>query len=195
MVTEKTDSELLLELVSSPQKVKDVLSHYAHNPFLLTRVTFTDLMGFGLTKKEATRMLAAFELFKRAYTTPKVHKISQSADAFEYFKDLGFSSIEIFAVLFLDRANREINFKKLFQGGICETAVDIRVILKMAIGVGASGIICGHNHPSGNKLASQADILLCKQIKEASKLLHIPLLDNLIITHNSYLSFQDEGML
>jgi DNA repair protein RadC len=108
---------------------------------------------------------------------------------------LGFSSIEIFAVLFLDRANREITFKKLFQGGICETTFDIRVILKMAIGAGASGIICGHNHPSGNKLASQVDILLCKQIKEASKLLHIQLLDNLIITHNSYLSFQDKGML
>jgi hypothetical protein len=71
MVTEKTDSELLLELVSSLRKVKDVLSHYAHNTFLLKRFTFSDLMGFGLTQNEATRMLAAFEFFKRAYAPQK----------------------------------------------------------------------------------------------------------------------------
>ena len=100
-----------------------------------------------------------------------------------------------FAVLFLDRANRVITFKHMFQGGISETSVDIRIILKMAIGVGATGIICGHNHPSGNRLASNADIHLCKDSREACGLLQIMLLDNLIITHNSYLSFHDEGMM
>ena len=195
MVTEKSDTELLNALVSSPRKVEDVLAHYAHNPFLLTRATFPDLVRLGLTHKEANRLIAALELFKRAYANPKVNVIKTSNDAFLHFKDLGFSSTEIFAVLFLDRANRVITFKHMFQGGISETSVDIRIILKMAIGVGATGIICGHNHPSGNRLASNADILLCKDIREACRLLQILLLDNLIITHNSYLSFQDEEMM
>jgi DNA repair protein RadC len=195
MVTEKSDTELLHTLVSSPRKVEDVLAHYEHNPFLLTRATFSDLVGLGLTPKEANRILAALELFKRAYTNPKVNVIKSSQDAFLHFKDLGFSATEIFAVLFLDRANKVITYKRLFQGGITETSVDIRIILKMAIGVGATGIICGHNHPSGNRLASNADILLCKDIGEACRLLQIQLVDNLIITHNAYLSFQDEGML
>jgi len=195
MVTEKSDTELLNALVSSPRKVEDVLAHYEHNPFLLIRATFPDLVELGLTPKEANRILAALELFKRAYTNPKVNVIKSSQDAFLHFKDLGFSSTEIFAVLFLDRANKVITYKRLFQGGITETSVDIRIILKMAIGVGATGIICGHNHPSGNRLASNADILLCKDIGEACRLLQIQLVDNLIITHNAYLSFQDEGML
>jgi len=195
MVTEKSDTELLHTLVSSPRKVEDVLAHYAHNPFLLIRATFPDLVELGLTPKEANRILAALELFKRAYTNPKVNVIKSSQDAFLHFKDLGFSSTEIFAVLFLDRANKVITYKRLFQVGITETSVDIRIILKMAIGVGATGIICGHNHPSGNRLASNADILLCKDIGEACRLLKIQLVDNLIITHNAYLSFQDEGML
>jgi len=195
MVTEKSDTELLHTLVSSPRKVEDVLAHYAYNPFLLTRATFPDLVELGLTPKEAYRLIAALELFKRAYANPKVNVIKTCQDAFLHFKDLGFSSTEIFAVLFLNRANKVITYKRLFQGGITETSVDIRIILKMAIGVGATGIICGHNHPSGNRLASNADILLCKDIGEACRLLQIQLVDNLIITHNAYLSFQDEGML
>ncbi|MBU6221105.1 MAG: hypothetical protein KGQ50_10660, partial [Bacteroidetes bacterium] len=103
MVTEKSDTELLNALVSSPRKVEDVLAHYAHNPFLLTRATFPDLVELGLTPKEAYRLMAALELFKRAYANPKVNVIKTSNDAFLHFKDLGFSSTEIFAVLFLDR--------------------------------------------------------------------------------------------
>ncbi len=117
MVTERSDTELLNALVSSPRKVEDVLAHYAHNPFLLTRATFPDLVGLGLTHKEAYRLMAALELFKRAYANPKVNVIKTSNDAFLHFKDLGFSSTEIFAVLFLDRANRVITFKNMFQGG------------------------------------------------------------------------------
>ena len=194
MIQQKTNHQLLNELISDTKKVDGILDHYSHNLSLLARCSVEDLKKLGLSPKQSSKIVCASELFKRIYTQASVKKISNSIDAFEFFKHLGFYNTETFGVLFLNRANKVITYKDMFNGGISETAVDIRVILKMAIGVGASGIICGHNHPSGNKLASQSDILLCKEIKEASKLLHIPLLDNLIITQNSYLSFQDEGI-
>jgi len=194
MVAEKTNYQLLSELVSNQSKVEDILNHYSHNFLMITRASFEDFRKLGLTPKEAIRMVACLELFKRAYTQTNVRKISNSNDAYCIFKDLSFLKVEVFSVIFLDRANNVLSHKKMFQGGISETAVDIRIILKSAIDLSATNIICGHNHPSGNKQPSNADTNLCNQIKNASKLLQISLLDFLIIGNNDYLSFQDEGI-
>lgn len=194
MVAEKTNYQLLSELVSNQSKVEEILNHYSHNFLMITRASFEDFRKLGLTPKEAIRMVACLELFKRAYTQTNVRKISNSNDAYCIFKDLSFLKVEVFSVIFLDRANNVLSHKKMFQGGISETAVDIRIILKSAIDLGATNIICGHNHPSGNKQPSNADKNLCNQIKNASKLLQISLLDFLIIGNNEYLSFQDEGI-
>ena len=194
MVAEKTNYQLLSELVSNQSKVEEILNHYSHNFLMITRASFEDFRKLGLTPKEAIRMVACLELFKRAYTQTNIRKISNSNDAYCIFKDLSFLKVEVFSVIFLDRANNVLSHKKMFQGGISETAVDIRIILKSAIDLGATNIICGHNHPSGNKQPSNADKNLCNQIKNASKLLQISLLDFLIIGNNEYLSFQDEGI-
>ena len=194
MVAEKSNYDLLSELVSSQSKVEEILNHYSHNFLMITRASFEDFRKLGLTPKEATRLVAALELFKRAYTQTNIRKISNSKDAYEIFKDLSFLKVEVFSVIFLDRANNVLSHKKMFQGGISETAVDIRIILKSAIDLSASNIIAGHNHPSGNKQPSNADKNLCNQIKSASKLLQISLLDFLIIGNNEFLSFQDEGL-
>ena len=65
----------------------------------------------------------------------------------------------------------------------------------MALEQLATGIIVAHNHPSGNLKPSSEDIKITKQIEEAGKILNIQLLDHLIITQNSYLSFADENIL
>jgi len=194
MVAEKTNYQLLSELVSNQSKVEDILNHYSHNFLMITRASFEDFRKLGLTPKEAIRMVACLELFKRAYTQTNVKKISNSNDAYCIFKDLSFLKVEVFSVIFLDRANNVLSHKKMFQGGISETAVDIRIILKSAIDLSATNIICGHNHPSGNLTASSADTNLCNQIKSASKLLQISLLQFHIIGNNEYHSFQDEGI-
>ena len=194
MVAEKTNYQLLSELVSNQSKVEEILNHYSHNFLMITRASFEDFRKLGLTPKEAIRMVACLELFKRAYTQTNVRKISNSNDAYCIFKDLSFSRVEIFSVIFLDRANNVLSHKKMFIGGISEAAVDFRIILKSAIDLSATNIICGHNHPSGNKQPSNADKNLCNQIKSAGKIIQISLLDFLIIGNNDYLSFQDEGI-
>ena len=194
MIAEKTNYELLSELVSNQSKVEEILNHYSQNFLMITRATFKDFRNLGLTSKEALRMISALEIFKRAYTQTNIRKISNSYDAYSIFKDLSFSKVEIFSVIFLDRANNILSYKKMFQGGIAETTVDIRIILKTAIDLGATSIITGHNHPSGNKNPSSADKNLSNQLKSAGKYIQINLTDFLIIGNNDYLSFQDEGI-
>ena len=194
MITEKTNYELLAALVSSNKKVEAIMNHYAHNFYLITRATYEDLRNLGLTPQEAMRLVASLELFKRAYTTTNIKKISNSNDAYWVFKDLSFSKVEIFAVIFMDRACNIITSQKMFIGGIGETAVDVRIILKKTIDCGATNFVCGHNHPSGNLVPSNSDKNLCSQLKSASKFLDLNLTDFLIIGNNQYFSFQDTGI-
>jgi len=194
MVTEKTNYELLSELVSSQSKVEEILNHYSHNFYLITRVTYEDLRLLGLSPNESTRIISAFEIFKRAYTTTSIKKISNSYDAYSIFKDLSFSKVEVFSVIFMDRACNIITHEKIFIGGISETIVDVRIILRRAIALSAVNLICCHNHPSGNLVHSTSDKNLCTQLKSASKFLDLNLTDFLIIGNNEYISFQDTGI-
>ena len=59
----------------------------------------------------------------------------------------------------------------------------------------AKGVIVSHNHPSENTKPSDADKRITKQLDEALKLFNIKLLDSIILTENSYLSFRDAGIL
>jgi len=75
------------------------------------------------------------------------------------------------------------------------TVVDVRVIFQVALRANATSIMFAHNHPSGNLQPSDADRKITRQIKDAGALLDIHLLDHIILTSESYLSFADDGYL
>lgn len=98
-------------------------------------------------------------------------------------------------MLLLSRSNTIIRKEFVSRGGVSGTIVDLKIIFKIAVEHLASSIILCHNHPSGNLKPSNEDISLTKKIKEAGKLLEIPILDHLIISDSGYFSFADEGMM
>lgn len=74
------------------------------------------------------------------------------------------------------------------------TLVDVKIVLRGAIGMLSSGIILAHNHPSGNLAPSKADITLTQKIKDACKLIDTEVIDHLILIENGgYYSFADNG--
>jgi DNA repair protein RadC len=81
------------------------------------------------------------------------------------------------------------------MGGISGTVTDVRMIMQTALKSNASAIILAHNHPSGNTEPSDADKKITSKIKEAGQLLEIAVLDHLILTSETYLSFADEGLM
>lgn len=129
---------------------------------------------------------------------PNFGTIKNSKDAHQYAAHFWGDDLEIyesFFILLLDRANNPIAWAKISQGGISGTAVDLRIILKYAIDVLASGVICAHNHPSGSLTPSSADITVTNKLKAALETLEINLLDHLILTSNGYYSFGDNGKI
>ena len=88
-----------------------------------------------------------------------------------------------------------IKKNQLSKGGITGTLVDVRLVLKNALEVGAVGLILAHNHPSGTLKPSDADKQITNKLKVAAESLDIKVLDHLIITENAYFSFADESQL
>ncbi|MCC9033015.1 JAB domain-containing protein [Chryseobacterium sp. Ch-15] len=125
--------------------------------------------------------------------------ISSSVDAVDIFRE-HFDADEMdyresFFALYLNQANRVLGIKKISECGISSTLVDVRIILQAALLCNASGIIISHNHPSGNLKPSSCDIKMTTQIKEAAKLMSMTLLDHVIMTSDSHMSFADEGLI
>ncbi|MBK7233817.1 MAG: JAB domain-containing protein [Saprospiraceae bacterium] len=127
---------------------------------------------------------------------PKVHNSSDAEKIlrFNWSSDIGL--IEEFNVLFLNRANNVKGILRLSRGGLTGTVADPRILFAAALKGLASGIIAGHNHPSGNLKPSSQDIELTKKLKEIEKLHDIQLIDHIILApHSGFYSFADEGML
>jgi len=102
---------------------------------------------------------------------------------------------EEFWVLFLNHAHKIIGFQQLSVGGIAGCVVDVRHLYQAALLTNASKIIVCHNHPSGATTPSEPDIEITEKIKQCGKILDIQLLDHVILTSDSYMSFAEEGRL
>ena len=101
----------------------------------------------------------------------------------------------IVQLLLLNQAAKVIDKVRISQGGIDQTTVDVRSVMREAILVRATQIAMVHNHPSGNLKPSNEDINITNKIKKASDLLNIRLIDHVIVTDGSFYSFHDHGLI
>jgi DNA repair protein RadC len=125
-------------------------------------------------------------------------RISRSQDCYDLFLANWGNTIELyedFYVLLLNNANRVLGLVHISSGGVTGCLVDPKKIYQAAIKANASSLILAHNHPSGNKQPSSADIRITKKIVDAGNLLDVKVLDHLIVTSEGYYSFADEGTL
>jgi DNA repair protein RadC len=145
---------------------------------------------------EVTEIQLTYKSKVKASLRPK---ITSSRDAYEvlnkYWDEGKIDFVEQFKVLLLNRANKVIGIYEVSSGTTVNTVADPKSVFVAALKANACGVIISHNHPSGNLTPSEADRKLTKDLKDAGKFLHIPVLDHIIMTRESYYSFADEGLL
>jgi DNA repair protein RadC len=137
-------------------------------------------------------------VYKTKTPASKRWKVESSKDAYAvlrpYFEEC-LEHHEQSWVILLNRANRVLGVSKIGEGNVSACIVDARKIMQCAILANASGIILAHNHPSGKLEFSEADKKMNTNLKEAGRIMDIPMLDSLIITSENYMSAADEGAL
>ena len=184
---------------SAVELAKDILKLGADNLDELGKLSLTDfqkIKGIGIAK--AISISAALELGRRRSggSLLKRTKVSNSKEIANYLRTiLKDNNHEVFAVLFLNQANKIKNFKIMSKGGITGTVADPRIILKQALDEGATSLVLSHNHPSGNLTPSRADQELTNKIKQAASYFDIKILDHIIVSDEGHYSFADEGLL
>jgi DNA repair protein RadC len=184
---------------SAIELAKDILKLGHDNLDELGKLSITDLQkvkGIGIAK--AITIAAALEIGRRRTAGDLLQrtKLTTSKEIVTYLRSiLKDHPNEVFAVLFLNQANKVKNFKIMSRGGITGTVADPRVILKQALDEGATSIVLSHNHPSGNLHPSMADKELTHKIKIAASYFDIKVLDHIIVSDEGHYSFADAGEL
>ena len=151
-------------------------------------------------KTTQTNIAEVCLIYKSKVKASDRKKISCSRDAYKIFIDSWnpdtLEFLEEFKILLMNRSNSVLGILEISKGGISGTVSDVRVIFAAALKGNASGIICAHNHPSGNLNPSESDTRLTNKLKEAGNLMDIQLLDHLILsTEGDYYSFADNGLI
>ncbi|MEO0527702.1 MAG: DNA repair protein RadC [Bacteroidota bacterium] len=201
-----SDAELIAILIGSGSKnesavelSKRILASVNNNLSELGRLSIPQLMKFnGIGEAKAVTIAAAMEMGRRrrGEEAEKIVKISSSKNVFELLNPIiGELPHEEFWIVYLNNSNRIIHRAQLSKGGITGTLVDVRLVLKQALELGAVAFILAHNHPSGTLKPSEADKQITNKLKIAANALDIKVLDHLIIAQNEYFSFADGKML
>ncbi len=201
-----SDAELVAILIGSGNReesavdlCKRILASVDNNLSALGKLSIKQLMDFkGIGEAKAITIAAALELGRRRRGEEALEKqkITSSLSVFELMQPvIGELQHEEFWIIYLNNSNKMIQKSQLSKGGITGTLVDVRLVLKNALEVGATGLILVHNHPSGTLKPSEADKQITSKLKLASESLDIKVLDHLIITEKAYLSFADENLL
>lgn len=103
--------------------------------------------------------------------------------------------VEQFRILYLNSNNRLIKDEIQQHGTIDEVHLYPRELMKIAMNLGAAGIILVHNHPSGNPNPSEADKRITANIAGIARSLSIELHDHIIVAKDGYFSFRGSGLL
>ena len=201
-----SDSELLAILIgsgstkeSAVELMKRVLNDCGNNLNTLGKKSIRELCEYnGIGEAKAITILAACELGKRRQREKAEERkqMSTAADIYEYMhtrmQDL---DVEEAWVLLMNQNFRLIKDVRISHGGITETAVDLRIIMREAILANATIIALCHNHPSNNPRPSKDDDRLTERVQKACETMRIHLLDHIIVCDGVYYSYHEQGRL
>ena len=136
------------------------------------------------------------------YTRPllnEMYHICCAEDAEKYLrKSINAKQLDLrecFWVILMTNTNRVLAISEVATGTSRGVLTNPKYIFQLALITNATAIIVAHNHPSGNLSISERDLEETKKIKRLATLMEITLLDHLIITSESFVSFTQKDLL
>ena len=201
-----SDAELIAILIGSGNTkesavdlMKRILKDCDNNLGILGRKSISELTAYnGIGEAKAISILAACELGKRREHEDKLERLdlSQPQAIYEHLlpkmRDL---DVEEAYIVLMNNNFKHIKTVRLSHGGITETAVDVRLIIKEAVLCNATVVALAHNHPSGNIQPSGNDDHITQQVKRACDAMRLHFLDHLIVTDGAYYSYHESGKM
>lgn len=139
---------------------------------------------------KACQIVATGELGRRFYDRNQngILPIRNAKDVYDYLQDMRNLPKEHLRGLYLNSHNRIIRDEVISIGTINSNMIHPREVFRPAIESNAAAVILAHNHPSGEAIPSNEDVIITNQLVEAGKIMGITLLDHVIITKDKFAS-------
>lgn len=197
-----SDAELLAAIIGSGTKnrsavevAQHLLSSFNNSLSAIGKARIDELTaieGIGLTT--ACKISAAIEIGKRREKTVETPDLQTAVRIYKYMlpvmKDL---QHEESYVILMNQNYRLIKRVLIGRGGITETSVDIRIIMREAVLSNATIMAFCHNHPSGSIKPSKCDDNLTNSLIKACQTMCIHFTDHVIVTDGQYYSYHENG--
>ncbi len=165
----------------------------------LTQLCYSELISIkGIGQVKAIQILCVIELAKRISLNEfsKGHIFRSPYDIAKYYIDkLRFNEVEEVWLMMLNTKKALIHETLVSRGTINACIISPREILIESLRQKAVHIVIVHNHPSGDASPSKEDIMVTRQLNEASKVVGVSLLDHIIIGDKSFVSLKERGYL
>ena len=201
-----SNAELLAILIGSGSTkesavdlMKRVMNDCNNSLNTLGKLTINDLTKYnGVGPAKAITILAACELGKRRQAEKPEERVRLNSALAIYdemrtvMQDL---DVEEGWVLLLNQNFRLIKKMCISRGGLTETAIDVRIIIRQALMCNATVVALCHNHPSGGLRPSGPDDTLTTKVKEACNMMRLFFLDHVIVTDGGYYSYSEQGRI
>lgn len=195
-----TNPELLAVLLGSGIKGLNVVELSKKIVRMIERVgadkvSLEDLLKEkGLGKTKALQVIAALE-FGKLLSSAQKPEILSAEDVWKLCADIRGSKKEHFAAFYLDTQSRLIERQIISIGTLNASLVHPREVYEPAVALHAASVIVAHNHPSEDINPSSEDLAITKRLAEAGKILGIEMIDHIIVTTSSFLSFKEKGLI
>lgn len=144
----------------------------------------------GVGEARACQIVAALELGARSASRSddRTGPLNTPPRAYDVLRDLARLDVEELHVLALDGRHRLITRFLAARGSQNVVHVSPRDIFRRLLRDGAMGAVLAHNHPSGDPVPSEDDILLTSRLKDAGELVGVRVLDHMIIAAEGWFS-------
>lgn len=196
-----SDAELVALLIEPGRKGKsslDIARELVSDGLLpLARREWIPGKSVGsLGRSRVARIGAALELGRRIATlglTSDEPIRAPEALATHLMATYGHRVQETFGGIFLDSRHRVLTEREIFVGTLNSATVAPRDVFRFALADHAAAVILFHNHPSGDPSPSAQDLSFSSRLSMIGQSLGVEVLDHLIVTSSSFVSFKQRG--
>ncbi len=164
----------------------------------LARASVEELTSMpGINTVKAVTLKATMELARRFYTASRLESdiLDTPAKVYDFCSDLRVFTREVIRVICLDAKLRFLAQEDVHVGSALRSMVSPSEVFRIPLKRNATSFILVHNHPSGDPKPSEEDLMMTKKLLELSMALELPMVDHVIIAHEGFYSFRENGVV
>lgn len=136
------------------------------------------------------------QMIREGWSLYGISKFGDPEEAAEMMRPLlSMADREMFIVMSVSTKMEPLAVEIVSVGSLNASVVEPREVFKHAILNNAAGILCFHNHPSGEPEPSRADHTMTQRLKKAGEILGIPIIDHIIVAGEQHYSFKQHDNL